>query len=461
MAGDPNYASVVLLVNFDGANGATAATDGSPSPKSVGFAGGAQLSTAQAKFGPSSLLLDGADDVVNLSNVADFVFGTGDFTIELWFYAQKSAQTNDFPRIIAKGNFAATGGWNLVYLKSSGELYFDIYAPSTISTLIATAADNTWNHVAISRQGTNLRTFLNGVAGGTATNSTNLSDASTLSIGAEPSFASDFKGYIDDVRLTKGVARYTAAFTPPTAAFPAYAGRVSGTVMDAANSPASRIVRVHRRDTGAVLASTVSSFIWETASEWSTGASDSPGWATYTLRVVISAALINPCKKMRLTLRAASANSCQIGKAYIGEAAASGDAYDFASTPTQLLFSGAGNVTIAAGASVISDVVDFVTDGTKNLVVSIYFSGTSSIRALGTLAGWSGYYATGDSAATVNASGYTVGNNAYCVTKIESSNADPGEYACNLAYAGEVQVIALDDDAGSLENDLVLRTLPI
>jgi hypothetical protein len=81
-------------------------------------------------------------------------------------------------------------------------------------------AVDTWHHAALTRSSGDHRLFLNGVQeGSTWTNSYNQSNA-LIEIGQNPSGSQSFTGYIDDLRITKNVARYTATFTPPTAAFP-------------------------------------------------------------------------------------------------------------------------------------------------------------------------------------------------------------------------------------------------
>jgi hypothetical protein len=83
---DLYYDNVALLLPFDGADGATAATDYSPTPKTVTFAGNAQLDTANKKWGNASLLLDGTGDYLSIPDHADWDLGTGDYTVEAWVY---------------------------------------------------------------------------------------------------------------------------------------------------------------------------------------------------------------------------------------------------------------------------------------------------------------------------------------------------------------------------------------
>ena len=105
-------------------------------------------------------------------------------------------------------------------LPDSGDNIFDVDVQGT-----TTVALNIWHHIAIVRSGNVFTAFLNGTSEVTATSSISLVDnAELLTIGAlgytSPPFLSFFTGYIDYLRITKGVARYTANFTPPTAPFP-------------------------------------------------------------------------------------------------------------------------------------------------------------------------------------------------------------------------------------------------
>jgi hypothetical protein len=114
----------------------------------------------------------------------------------------------------------ASTGW-LIYLGSSNKIIWFVNAG--VITGSTTIGSGSWYHIAITKSGTTHRLFVNGVQDGTATNSTS-ADASIVSIGSKSPGASgssivNLNGYIDDLRITKGIARYTSAFTPPTAAF--------------------------------------------------------------------------------------------------------------------------------------------------------------------------------------------------------------------------------------------------
>jgi hypothetical protein len=220
---DPDFANVSLLLHGDGTNGSTAIIDSSSSPKTVTAVGNAQISTAQSKFGGSSFAFDGSGDWLRLqTGVADYNFGSGDFTIEAWVYR---LNTNTAAIYVGQSDLGSAAGSNVI-LYVSAAATSDVYVGSgSYGVASPNPSTNTWAHVALCRSGGTLRSFLNGsvVAANTSlgTNSVNIgSAANPPTIGALNNNGSPLNGYIDDFRITKGVARYTAAFTPPTAPFP-------------------------------------------------------------------------------------------------------------------------------------------------------------------------------------------------------------------------------------------------
>jgi hypothetical protein len=177
----------------------------------------AQISTTQSKFGGSSIKFNGTSDYLNAGSSIN-LDSFGDFTIEAWIYPTASADQN----IIARWT---TGNRSYRMYMTTPTNYLRIhYNNDTINLDSTTAVTlNTWSHVAATRSGSNLYLFLNGTSIATATSSTLIGpNAINTLIGATESASpqSFFNGYIDDVRITKGYARYTANFTPPTAAFP-------------------------------------------------------------------------------------------------------------------------------------------------------------------------------------------------------------------------------------------------
>lgn len=239
--GDPDYNSVSLLLHFDGTNGATTFTDNSQSPKTVTGNGNAQISTAQSKFGGASLLLDGNGDFLSIAANAAFNFGTSDFTVEAFIY--NTSETNNFQTIFANFNsasytsgarfFIVYGGFAPVVAQRRKVGFGGFNLAANQSFLLSTTSIlvNTWYHVAVTRQGDTFRLFVNGVLEATATKT----DAMNFSIngtriGANgwDGVASNFTGHIDELRVTKGVCRYSATFTPPTAPFENQSGADGG-----------------------------------------------------------------------------------------------------------------------------------------------------------------------------------------------------------------------------------------
>jgi len=217
VGGDPDYTSVTLLLHLDGTNGSTTITDNSTPPKTLTAQGNAQISTAQSKagFGGASLLLDGTGDYLSGTD-AGFAFGTGNFTVELMVYP---VGTGSYKTLIAtrNGGGAFTDRWTIgVGPSQEAFIYTNGFIVTTSNSVLPA---NTWTNIAVTRSGTDVKIFINGTqSGSTGTNSQNLT-YSTLGVGANSDGVDSFNGYIDEVRITKGIARYTANYTAPVAPF--------------------------------------------------------------------------------------------------------------------------------------------------------------------------------------------------------------------------------------------------
>lgn len=219
---DPHINSVVALLHFDGVDGSTTFTDKVGSAWSA-VSSGATLSAATRKFGgptvgttePGSLALTGVNGIRTTENHATFYMGTSDLTVECWIYTSNVAQT----ACIAGQRNSSGEGWEL-FIGSDGSFY----AQGT-STIVQSAASvltaNTWLHLAWTRQGGTSRIFLNGVLRGTGTvNTTDPGSTVYLHVGQTPRVETyAFNGFIDDFRITKGVARYVTNFAPPVSPF--------------------------------------------------------------------------------------------------------------------------------------------------------------------------------------------------------------------------------------------------
>lgn len=207
-----------LLLNFT--NGAVIDQHSSNNLETVG---NAQVSTAVKKYGNSSMYFDGTGDYLIAPSSAvgtNFAFGTGDFTIEFWLYLNSVSGG----AIILDGRPASTNG-----------LYPTIYIPAGATTTIAfltnsadrinsaanTIATASWYHIALTRASGSTKLFVNGTQVGSTYADTNayLGGINRPVIAASGyDLTGNMNGYIDDLRITKGFARYTANFTPPTSA---------------------------------------------------------------------------------------------------------------------------------------------------------------------------------------------------------------------------------------------------
>lgn len=174
--------------------------------------GNAQISTSVKKFGTGSMAFDGTGDYLKGPNSDAFAFGAGDYTIELWM--NTNADNGNVIDFRVGGNLTP---YPAIYLSGGGAYFWTGTGSDGVS--VGSYTKNAWVHLAVSRSGSSLKFFIDGTQTYSASNSTNLSQG-TVVVGARWDAASAFAGYIDDFRITKGVARYTANFTPPTAAFP-------------------------------------------------------------------------------------------------------------------------------------------------------------------------------------------------------------------------------------------------
>jgi len=221
---DEYFDNVSLLLHGDGTNGSQTIIDSSSSPKTGTAIGNAQISTAQSKFGGSSIVFDKVDDRITYAADNAFAFGTGDFTIEFWAYSrdvQNSTQRGYMQISQATGGLSSNRTNGLVFSQGIGGL--GVLAINVNNTWLNTNSSvlvvNTWQFITASRQSGTLRLFVDGIICASGTNSSNIA-ANNLVVGGYESTNFLYDGYIDDLRITKGVARYTANFTPPTAPFP-------------------------------------------------------------------------------------------------------------------------------------------------------------------------------------------------------------------------------------------------
>jgi hypothetical protein len=196
-----------LLCNFTNA-GITDAT----AKNVLETVGNAQISTAQSKFGGSSMYFDGTGDwLISRTNSALSV-GSGNFTIEFWVYLTGSG-TNSFVDTRVANDAAGV----LIQTDTSRYLRLFTNGSGQITDTVA-LTQNQWVHVALVRSSTTTTLYKDGTSIGTYSDSNNY-NAGGITVGSNFGLTTPMTGYIDDLRITKGYARYTANFTPPTAPF--------------------------------------------------------------------------------------------------------------------------------------------------------------------------------------------------------------------------------------------------
>jgi hypothetical protein len=177
----------------------------------------ASISTAQSKWGGASLKFNGTTDYLTLLNSPNWDMGGGSYTIEFWLYMNTLTGSQTFVARANTGSIYAT--FDIGWYSSALRLYVSNNGSSNAVALASSISPvaTTWTHIAVVRNGSTYTIYVNGVSGGSATDSGSaVANGNNLGIGAYCNGANPFSGYIDDLRITKGVARYIGNFTPPT-----------------------------------------------------------------------------------------------------------------------------------------------------------------------------------------------------------------------------------------------------
>lgn len=231
---NPSRSSVSLLLHGDGTNGSTTMTDSSPSPKTVTANGNAQISTAVVKYGTGSIALDGTGDYLSSAFNSGLDLLPGSFTVECWIYSTNLKSGGQ--RIVATGGglpgFNGTNGIHFLSQINDATGTVSAFLSNNTGSPIGVGgtgvvAVNTWTHLAFVHDATaaQLRVFIRGVMSqGSATGVARPTTNPTLGIGTIPGEAGGastaFQGYMDEIQITKGVAKYNMSFTPPTKPYP-------------------------------------------------------------------------------------------------------------------------------------------------------------------------------------------------------------------------------------------------
>lgn len=207
--GDPYFANVSVLLHMQGTNNGTIFTDSGPNGLAVTALGTAKTITTDFKWGNSCM----SGSYLNIAVSSAMDFGTNPYTIEMWV---KWNSVSGAQVLIDFGNgtmYLRFDGGNTVYLLEGGGI--------VINASITALSAGQWYHIAAVRSGNTRTVYVNGisVASGTRTGSAGNSSITTK-VGALYDSNLAFNGKMQDLRITKGVARYTSTFAPPSAAFP-------------------------------------------------------------------------------------------------------------------------------------------------------------------------------------------------------------------------------------------------
>lgn len=180
--------------------------------KVISVLGNTSIDTAVKKYGTGSVKFDGTGDSLTIPSSTDFGFSTGTFTLEAWIYPTVSSTYHSI------FDFRSVSTEAAIYLgiNTSNQIYLYVNGVVPITAAISL---NAWTHVALVRSSGTTKIYLNGVqAGSSWVDITNYGTTKPLYIGAWYNNLYGFTGYIDDIRISKGVARYTTTFVAPAQA---------------------------------------------------------------------------------------------------------------------------------------------------------------------------------------------------------------------------------------------------
>ena len=211
MAADLYYGFVGLLLHGNGADVGTTFTDSSYTPKVPTVNGSTQTSTTiTAQFGSASMKFDGTTDYLAYATNVAFGFGTGDYTVEGWIHQANEA----VDRCIFENRLGSVEGIAIYSSVGSGTSARRLTVWNTTAEIAGSGstqfAVNTWQHWAVCRSGTTLRGYVNGEKVWEVTDSRTYASTAAVNIGGTTAGAQGFLGYLDEIRITKGIARYTS-----------------------------------------------------------------------------------------------------------------------------------------------------------------------------------------------------------------------------------------------------------
>lgn len=212
-----------LLLHCNGTNGSTTFVDSSASAHTVTSNGGAAISTAQSKFGGASAYFDGTDDYLTIPDSADFDFGTDSFCIDFWLYYESG---HSGVVLGTNGNYSYD-----IYISDQGRPQLYYYNSIAVLTMESNVPADSWSHVAFCKNNRDMYGFINGEQKAYVSNtdvSFNVSNGLCLGRYSSGASTGQLNMYVDELRISKGIARWTANFTPPDSEYSNRYSRYSG-----------------------------------------------------------------------------------------------------------------------------------------------------------------------------------------------------------------------------------------
>jgi hypothetical protein len=207
-----------LLLHFNEGDGSSTFVDSSANGLTVTGNGGITQVSADAHFGASCCYFDGVNDFLSFATTDCFNFGTNDFTIDFWCYLINGGHGSTSARIVETDPIGNSNGFILICDGSSNPTKIG-FGASGIGMRIytdSTIPNNEWHHVALVRYNNVTKIYLDGVAQTQTYTDTRNYNSCNFRIGANLTGGEFWKGKIDEFRVTKGIARWTSNFTPPT-----------------------------------------------------------------------------------------------------------------------------------------------------------------------------------------------------------------------------------------------------
>jgi hypothetical protein len=212
------------LLHFNGAQDSTSVVD--ETGRVWGVYGNSRIDNVQSKFGGGSLYFDGSGDYIDTVDHVDFTLGSDDFTIDFWM---RFSALPSFSRIMGQAlNGVTPTSISFYFQQQDQKIHAGITSGSTGYNVagVTTVSIDTWYHVAMVRSSNTLKLYLNGtmeasvdVTGVVVNDSNNKFAIGRLGEINETASGYDFSGRIDEFRISKGIARWTSNFTPPTAEY--------------------------------------------------------------------------------------------------------------------------------------------------------------------------------------------------------------------------------------------------